>query len=339
MRPLPSKKALVISGGGSKGAFAVGVLKFLNAMPQMDFDIFCGTSTGSLIVPFAALGRVQDLEHLYTSLHTEDLLKTGNALQRFTGNYASLYDANPLANVIKEHFTNALFKDLQLSSKRTYLATVCLQTQDIVYFTNSDIPVLSNEYLVRYLDQAGPYRAAMFASASQPVFMPPMQVIPEEPFQYVDGGVREYVPIDLAIDAGATEIYAILLSPASPDRSKQRFDHPLPILQRTLDVFMTDIALNDLRRPIWVNRSLTYMEKVKENMRQAGLSEDAIHKILEVPFDNPFAGKRSVKIHMIRPQNPLGGGPGGLEFNPTDMKQMLAIGEQTAANYFNSLLS
>ena len=49
------KRALVISGGGSKGAFAVGVLKQLFATyPNLDFDIYVGTSAGSLVVTLAA---------------------------------------------------------------------------------------------------------------------------------------------------------------------------------------------------------------------------------------------------------------------------------------------
>jgi predicted acylesterase/phospholipase RssA len=44
-------KALVISGGGSKGAFAVGVLKYLFQEKGHEYDIISGTSTGALIAP------------------------------------------------------------------------------------------------------------------------------------------------------------------------------------------------------------------------------------------------------------------------------------------------
>ena len=54
-----AKNALVISGGGAKGSFAVGVLKYiLLNKPEIKFDIICGTSTGALITPYAALGNV-----------------------------------------------------------------------------------------------------------------------------------------------------------------------------------------------------------------------------------------------------------------------------------------
>ena len=62
------KRALVISGGGSKGAFAVGVIKQLaQRYPTLFFDIYVGTSTGSLIVPLAAIGEIGLLEKIYTT--------------------------------------------------------------------------------------------------------------------------------------------------------------------------------------------------------------------------------------------------------------------------------
>ena len=72
------KKALVVSGGGCKGAFAVGVIKRLaQEFPEIEFDIYIGTSTGSLIVPLAAAGDLTLLEKLYTSVHTNDIVYGG----------------------------------------------------------------------------------------------------------------------------------------------------------------------------------------------------------------------------------------------------------------------
>ena len=51
------KTALVISGGGAKGAFAVGVIKHLCSTYRETgwFDVVGGTSTGALISPMAAV--------------------------------------------------------------------------------------------------------------------------------------------------------------------------------------------------------------------------------------------------------------------------------------------
>ena len=56
------KKALVISGGGSKGAFAGGVAEYLLKEKNNTYDIFLGTSTGSLMVSHLALGKIDALK-------------------------------------------------------------------------------------------------------------------------------------------------------------------------------------------------------------------------------------------------------------------------------------
>ena len=44
-------RALVISGGGSKGAFAGGVAQYLMEVRGNQYDLLLGTSTGSLLIP------------------------------------------------------------------------------------------------------------------------------------------------------------------------------------------------------------------------------------------------------------------------------------------------
>ena len=61
-------KALVISGGGSKGAFAGGVAQFLIKNKGKKYDLFLGTSTGSLMVTHLALGKLDELKEVYTNV-------------------------------------------------------------------------------------------------------------------------------------------------------------------------------------------------------------------------------------------------------------------------------
>ena len=55
------KKALVISGGGSKGAFAGGVAQYLMEQEKREYDMFLGTSTGSLLAPHLAVNDIAKL--------------------------------------------------------------------------------------------------------------------------------------------------------------------------------------------------------------------------------------------------------------------------------------
>ena len=52
-------RALVISGGGSKGAFAGGVAQYLMEHERHNYDLFLGTSTGSLLVSHLALNNIE----------------------------------------------------------------------------------------------------------------------------------------------------------------------------------------------------------------------------------------------------------------------------------------
>ena len=66
-------KALVISGGGSKGAFAGGLAEYLITVQKREYKIFIGSSTGSLLVPLLAIGKLEKLKTIFTSVRQEDI--------------------------------------------------------------------------------------------------------------------------------------------------------------------------------------------------------------------------------------------------------------------------
>jgi predicted acylesterase/phospholipase RssA len=324
-----SKRALVISGGGSKGAFAVGVIKQLaNNFPNISFDI---------IAPMAATGEIDVLEQFYTSVKTSDIIIKGNVVTRILA-ANSLFDVSPLASLISRTYddnrSNAIFG----LSKELFLVTTCLQTGQPVYFATKDNPIVS-DFQVQKLNNPDELRRAVMASACQPVFMSPIEVqkgkLPMR--QFVDGGVREYAGVQLAIDAGADEIYAILLSPADDPPVEQTYNDAFTILERTIDIFTTDVSVNNIRKPLQYNLALRYIASAKEKMLAAGITQAAIDGFFQASFDNPFAGKKPLKIFVIRPDAPLGGGLGGLDFDPGLMKGMIAKGETTISDFMANL--
>src|SRR6056297_178910 len=62
-------RALVISGGGSKGAFAGGVAQYLIQEEGKEYDLFLGTSTGSLLIPHLAMGNIDKVYEIYTNVN------------------------------------------------------------------------------------------------------------------------------------------------------------------------------------------------------------------------------------------------------------------------------
>jgi len=66
-------RALVISGGGSKGAFAGGIAEFLLNDCGHKYDMFLGTSAGSLLIPLLSIGEIDKLKQIYTSVTQNDI--------------------------------------------------------------------------------------------------------------------------------------------------------------------------------------------------------------------------------------------------------------------------
>jgi NTE family protein len=335
------KRALVISGGGSKGAYAVGVVKQMQQLfPTLIFDIFVGTSTGSLIVPLAAIDEIALLEEIYTTQGEGTIVKKLRIGDRLATD--SVFDANPLWNLINRHFTDARYNELIASGKKLYINTTCLQTEDVVVFTNDVSAVSKEAYVVRQIANADHFRRAIMASACQPVFMPTIQInknLPgnaEKDFQYVDGGVREYAGIEMAIDAGAEEIFTILLSSGKADTDNKQLKDLFSILERSIDIFSTDIGKNDLLIPGQYNEALKYIDAVKRKMIGEGVAKEDVNRYFDIN-NNPFSDKKPLRLFTIRPSEPLGGGPGGLTFDSAEMKGMIRKGIDSANLFKNGL--
>ena len=192
-------KALVLSGGGSHGAFEVGVIKRLAELGHV-WDLIVGVSAGAInalnmamYAPSHQLEGARVLEQFWCAMQ-------GNAsvyrnwpfgpLQALTG-AGGLYDTSPL-----EAFLRARFHAAALASSGVVmrLGAVGLAGGKMAFGTEKD---------------ADPVKWTM-ASAAFPGVFPPVAIGSE---RYVDGGVRHTSPIMEAISCGATEIDIVLAEP------------------------------------------------------------------------------------------------------------------------------
>ncbi|MBZ4188809.1 patatin-like phospholipase family protein [Niabella beijingensis] len=334
-------KALIISGGGSKGAFAVGVIKDLETTYRLTFDTVIGTSTGALIAPLAAMNQLDVLEDLYTSVTTGDLLEEKN-LGTSIWNGNSLYTANGLGSRVRQIYTDTFYAQLRTAAKKIYLTTTCLQSQELVVYTTDPAPVTAGSYYrIEKIESAEQFRRAVMASASQPVFMPPVRINKDLPgaihpdYQYVDGGTREYAGVGIALEAGADELFTILLSARNSAPDPAIYNNLLSILLQTVAVFITDVADNDLYAARQHIHFLNYINQVKAAMRADGVSEAALGRYFSSssPDYTDLINRPPVKLHVLQPETALDGGPGGLVFEPAKMKQMVQLGKIALQNY------
>ncbi|MBO0929647.1 patatin-like phospholipase family protein [Fibrella aquatilis] len=342
------KKALVISGGGAKGAYAVGVLKFIRNRPELFkngqflFDIYLGTSTGALIVPLASVGDMNVLITFYSGVNTANLLSIHDATALFAK--GCLFNSLKLDRLVDTVYDTTRFGLIKATGKQVGVSAVCLQTGELRIFTSQALAASLPHYTTQAINTRNDLVDAVLASSHQPFFLEPVRIrsdpsVPGAPRHYVDGGVREYAAIQVALDAGADEVYAILLAPETPEAADTLKPNDLiGVLQRTIDIFSEDVSLNDVRLPDILSRGTNYVLAVRQAMVAAGLPSAQIDSLLNPPRQpNPFANRVASKLHIIRPKLPLGGGPGGLRFDPLEMQGMMARGEADAAAYFTRL--
>lgn len=311
--------AVALSGGGDKGAFTVGVLKRLYNKGER-FDIIAGTSTGALIAPLAAIDEIDLLWSIYENVKKKDVLSEMKPVtELITG--TSLYDVRPLEKMIRKTITDEMYLRVMNSGKKIFISTVCLQNQRLTYFTNSDLPGNKHYDVLRWKDREQ-FIMAIVASCIQPVIMPPVSI---SRLQYIDGGIRNFLPADVTIDAGAENITAILTLPDN----ERPFDADVlgnmkDILLRTIDIFSNEVFTNDIRITELYSKGASFVEELRERVkRNTGLTDDQIDVIF-TSAGNPFFGKREIGLRIIRPQRNLGD---GLSFS--NMKEMLELGYDT----------
>ena len=75
-------RALVISGGGSNGAFAGGIAQYLIEAKGIAYDLFIGTSTGSLLLTHLALGAIDKLHSIYKEVDEHQIFNLNPFVKR-----------------------------------------------------------------------------------------------------------------------------------------------------------------------------------------------------------------------------------------------------------------
>ena len=207
-------RALVISGGGSKGAFAGGVAQYLIENKKLHYDLFIGTSTGSLLVSHLALNKVEKIKSVYTGVNQESIFinrpfvkkKKKNGIETIGINHFNVLlnllrgsktfgESHNLKLLIKKNFTQDEFTTLKESSKDIVVTVSNLSTNRVEYKSINDFD---------YED----FCDWIWISCN---YTPFMSLVKKNGCEYADGGLGSMVPIEEAIKRGATVVDAIIL--------------------------------------------------------------------------------------------------------------------------------
>lgn len=190
----PRLSFLLISGGGSDGAFGAGLLAGWSARgTRPEFELVTGISTGALSAPFAFLGPKYDaqLKEMYTTYTTRDFVKKQPVRGLLGG--ASLASSQPLANLISHYADENLLKAIAREhrrGRRLLIGTTNLDAQRPVIWDMGQIATSGHPQALQL------FRNVLLASASIPGAFPPVKIEVD-----VNGTVRE----ELHVDGGTTK--------------------------------------------------------------------------------------------------------------------------------------
>lgn len=182
-------KALVLSGGGGRGAYELGVFKAFMER-QRRFDLISGTSVGAITGAAIASGlTMPELEAMWGRMHQFKVMQPRGDVWMLA-KWTHLMYTRPLLQFIEREID---FEAIKHSPTELRVCAVDVGNGDIRVFTNMELT---------------PKR--LLASASIPVLFP---MVEDGGRHYWDGGTVVNTPLRPAIEAGATEITCVLLSP------------------------------------------------------------------------------------------------------------------------------
>jgi NTE family protein len=307
------KAALVLPGGGARGAFQVGVLKALaELMPKSSrnpFSVLSGTSAGAInsIVLASKAQRfrlgVAELERVWGNFHCHQVYRTGNVTMLksslhwltsivlgglLVGTPKSLLDNAPLRALLSR---NVRFPRIQDAIDNGHLDAVVVTaagyaTARSTAFFQSSAQHRSWARTRRIGVQGELHLDHLMASIAVPMIFPPVQIDGE---YFGDGAMRQATPLSPAIHLGADRILVVGIRDETADKApspgeQQSSPSFAQIAGYMLDTLFMDGLYSDLERMTRINQLIDSVSP--EDRVDSLASMRAIDTMLIVPSED-----------------------------------------------------
>jgi NTE family protein len=241
-------RALVISGGGSKGAFAGGVAQYLLQEKKYQYDLLLGTSTGSLLIPHLALGKVDKIHSIYTNVNMDKIFdvnpfvvrhKDGldtvsinhfHVIMQFLRGRRTFGESHRLRKYIRDNFTLSEFNILKASPTTIVVTVTNLSKNEVEYKCIRDF-----DY-----DEFCDW---IWISCN---YIPFMSLVNKNECDYGDGGFSSLVPIREAINRGATEIDVIILETETEITKRTIGKNPFSLMVDLFQTLLIQVEKHDI---------------------------------------------------------------------------------------------
>ena len=292
---VPQKTGLILTGGGARAAYQVGVLKAIAEMlprrTQNPFPVICGTSAGAFnavtLAVYAQSFRlgVQYLDKMWKNFEAHDIYRAdplgvfNNSVRWLSGlvlnglginilNRVSLLDSSPLAELLERALPSEKIQeniDLGVLHALSISASGYGTGQSVNFFQSAQ--GVEPWQRARRLGIATNIEARhILASSAIPFIFPAVRINRE---YFGDGSMRQMAPISPALHLGAVRVLVIGTGRAQemqPSRTKED-DYPslARIAGHALDSIFLDSLEVDLERLKRINRTI---DLVSDEMRQ-----------------------------------------------------------------------
>jgi len=250
-------KALVLGGGSLKGAWQVGAIQAVletGFKPDMIYGISAGALNASFMVNEAGLQFKANQEINWDLVNKkllqfwlENITKPSDigilkskwtlGIDTLMSRFDGLLDTNPLHEKLKKYLDLTVLRRSPIALK---VGAVNVHTGEMHY---------ADPLEQHFLD-------FLRASSSLPIIMPGIQIGNDNKEVYLDGGIREVVPLKKAIADGATEIYAIATHPRKREMEPINYRSLLTLIERIKDISVNQLENNDLEWAEHYNQNL-----------------------------------------------------------------------------------
>lgn len=285
------KVGLILSGGGARASYQVGVLKAIaELLPRRSpnpFPVICGTSAGSLNAVTLAINArqfrkgVQYLVNIWRNMQPDDIYRTdvlgvaSNTLRWFAGlllntlgikmlRRVSMLDNSPLVELLNEILPCEKIQD-SIDSGALHAVGITASGygsgQSVTFYQGNS----SIKPWVRARRVGIPTRIEvqhLLASSAIPFLFPAVRLNRE---YFGDGSMRQIAPLSSALHLGVTRILAIGIGPDSSDQPSREQIGTYPSLAQiaghALNSIFLDTMAVDLERIQRTNHTLSFLSE------------------------------------------------------------------------------
>ena len=292
---MSKKTALIMSGGGAKGAFQAAAEKYAREEKGYHWDIIAGVSVGALNGAMLSMEKYARLWQIWNSI-SDDQVYTGGfnlwSVIKLAFGAKSFYGNEPLWKMLQAELDPSLVKaDLRVGS-------VSLVSGEYVQFTHTE-PQLAR---------------AVLASTVMPVIWTPVD-ISSLYRSMVDGGVRNITPIGDVLDSDPDEVVIINCGPETETVLANPPANVVEIGMRTLDILLNEVFRQDMDN----------FQRINGLVKEAGAQGVTLH--------DPNSGKpfKYFECKIIEPVSPL---DDTLDFSQPSIQRSIKAGWDRAKEIF-----